>query len=115
MHNDETVGVLELGALVPFSGAQRQWLDKASGAMAVAVRMALDLEERQRVQRELVLAKEEADSANQSKSDFLANMSHEIRTPMNAVIGLSHLALGTELTRKQHDYLSKISASANNL
>ncbi len=64
---------------------------------------------------DLVRAKEAAEAANRMKSSFLANMSHEIRTPMNAVTVLTHLALQTDLTDKQRQYLVKSKVAADSL
>ncbi len=95
--------------------------------------LAQEIEERKRVEEELkahrdhledlvqertaqlAVAKEQAEAANQSKSDFLSRMSHEIRTPLNAVTGLTEIVLKSKLTTEQRDYLSKVQIASNNL
>ena len=74
-----------------------------------------DVSEERKAAELMRAAKELAEDATRMKSDFLANMSHEIRTPMNAIIGMSHLALQTDLSAKQRNYIEKVDSAARNL
>ncbi len=85
------------------------------GAPGGLIGVIVDITAQKDAEREADKARAAAESAAAAKADFLANMSHEIRTPMNAIIGMTHLALQTELNPRQKNYLNKVDAAAKGL
>lgn len=125
--------VLDTGETIPFfeeqypvaSGERRTFLTSkapafdVSGAVAHVISVAIDITDQKRAERGLIAMKEEAESANRSKSVFLSNMSHELRTPLNAIIGFAEIIaeqmFGPVKPPNYRDYARNIHAAGSQL
>ena len=110
----ETTRICKDGRRIDVSVAYSPIHDGSGKIFGISA-IAHDVTERNKHNEELKQAKIDAEMANVAKSEFLANMSHEIRTPLNGIIGLTGLALDTELTTEQQEYLHGVQLSSESL
>ena len=103
----EVQGEVYEGQIVPMSDER--------GEVNGLIGIAMDITERKRAEEQTQRAREAAEAASRAKSEFLANMSHEIRTPMNGILGMTELALETQLTTEQREYMDMVKVSAQSL
>ncbi len=112
--NREEAGLDPQGNLSHVLTTQVPLLDKNRKVIAL-VGIGHDITHLKKTQVEMQRAREAAEAGSRAKSEFLANMSHEIRTPLNGIMGMTDLALETELDREQREYLETVKFSADSL
>ncbi len=112
---DKNVLIAKVNIMLELHTKQKQLEDKIIEHKKIENRLLQEISERKSMERKLILATQQAESANNYKSMFLANISHEIRTPMHAILGFTDLLLEDDLTNEQRETLEIVQNSSNTL